>query len=93
MSIAHFDKGMTKLNKLIEDLGFMDISLSNCKFTWSRLDDDSLHSLLDRFLVSKQRDMLFDNPRVSRHIFSDHFPLLLEAGSFAWGLFSLSLLQ
>ena len=78
---------MSLFNKFIELGNLMEIPLQNGRFTWSREGFSPSRSLLDRFLINQQWDDLFENSRVSHkaRIFSDHFPLMLEAGAFLWG--------
>ena len=78
---------MRKFNNLINDLNWMEIPLSNCRFSWSREGVAASKSLIDRFFVTSNWDEVFENPRVARQarIVSDHFPLLFEAGAFVWG--------
>lgn len=49
-----------------------------------------LHTLIDRFFNTKDRDELLTNNRASRQsrTISDHFPLLLEAGFYGDHLLS-----
>lgn len=65
----------------------MEIPLSSGKFTWSREGSFISRSLIDRFLISNNWDETFSNTRVTRQvrILSNHFPILLEVGSFKWG--------
>ena len=79
---------MKKFNKFIDMSKLMEIPLSNGKFIWSREGSTNSQSLLDKFLISNNWDDMFANSRVTRQVrlLSDHFPILLEAGSFEWGL-------
>ncbi|XP_022154822.1 uncharacterized protein LOC111021983 [Momordica charantia] len=80
-------RSMRKFNCIIGELDLTEVPLSNGKFTWSRMGNDSIHSLLDKFLLSKEWDNLFNNSRVSRveRITSDHFPIVLDVGDCTWG--------
>lgn len=64
----------------------MEIPLSNGRFTWER--DGSVNSrfLIDPFFISKEWNDAFENAGVTRQtrLLSDHFPLMLESGSFEW---------
>ena len=64
----------------------MEIPLQNGKSTWSREGGTAARSLLDRFFINSIWDDEFENSRVTHKakIFSDHFPLLLEAGAILW---------
>ena len=77
---------MRKFNKFIEEWKLIEVILLNRKLTWSREGRVVLRSLLDRFLVTFDRDKAFANTRVTRQvrISSNHFPFLLEAGAFEW---------
>lgn len=78
-------RGMKKFNISIDNYDVLEILVSNGMFTWSR-GGVSSHSLIGK-LISKEWDDIFDNTKVARQaqIFSDHFPLLLEAGVILWG--------
>lgn len=84
---ARITRSMRKFNRIIEELDLLEVPLSNGKFTWSRMGDDSTHSLLDRFFHSREWDNLFNTSSVSRgeRITSDHFPIILDAGDCNWG--------
>lgn len=61
---------------------------SNFLITYtSRVGDESFPSLIDQLMFVKDWDCLFDNSGVLglAHVFSDHFPLLIEAGAFVLG--------
>ena len=79
-------KGMSLFNKFIDIVNLIEIPLQNGWFTWSREGISPSRSLLDRFFINQEWDVLLENSRVSRkeRIFSDHFPLMLEAGTFLW---------
>ena len=58
----------------------LDLPLKGGDFTWSRSEDESLYSRLDRFLVSVDWEELFSymfQKRLPRLI-SNHFPICLE---------------
>ena len=78
---------MSIFNKFIVLVNLSEIPLHNEQFTLSRESGSPSRSLLDRFLINKDWDDLFENSRVSRkaRIFSDHFPIFLEAGAILWG--------
>lgn len=61
----------------------MEIPHGNDRFTWSREGASVVRLVLDRFVINKAWDDEFENIRASRQacLFSDHFPLFLEAGS------------
>lgn len=52
------------------------------------MGNDNLHSLLDRFVVSREWDNLFNSSKVNRseRITSYHFPIVLDAGDIIWVL-------
>lgn len=79
-------RGMRKFNNFIATVHLMEIPLSSDKFTWSREGSVIPQSLIDRFLISNIWDETFANTRVTRQvrILSNHFPILLEVGSFKW---------
>ena len=91
--VGRLTRGMRKFNKFIRESKLLEILLSNGKFTWSREGRSVSRSLLDRFLVTDDQDESFADTRASQkeRLASDHFPILLEAGAFAWPL-SISLL-
>lgn len=72
-------------NKIIEELELIDLPLPNGAFTWFD-GKESVFSLTDRFLVSKDWMEIFKRTKVSRlpRTTSNHFPTMLEAGSFKW---------
>lgn len=80
-------KGMKKFSPVIVHLDLIELPLSNGKFTWSKMGNDSTHSLLDRFLISRDWDAMLINSKVSCAVqpTSYHFPIILEAGGFIWG--------
>lgn len=80
-------KAMRVFNSVIETLEIVEIPLYNGRFTWSKMGNDSVHSLIDRFFVSVDWASLFNNSRVYRaeRITSDHFPIFLDAGDSTWG--------
>lgn len=77
---------MEKFNSTIDSLDLLEFPFSNGKFTWSRPRNDSIHSLLDRFFITKAWEELFHNSSSSRaeRITFDHFPIFLEVGDFVW---------
>lgn len=85
--IGRVTKGMRKFNNFIDPANLMEIPLSNRRFTWLRDGNSAVRSLIDRFFINKEWDEIFENTRVSQQTrtFSNHFPLLLEAGSVCWG--------
>lgn len=72
---------------MIEALEIVEISLSNGSYTWSKMENDSVHSLIDRFCVSVDWVSLLSKSRVYRaeRITSDRFPIFLDAGDSTWG--------
>lgn len=82
--VGRLTKGMKKFNKFIEETSLLEIPLANGRFSWERDGTANAVSLIDRFFISKQWDEFFENTRVNgqARLVSDHFPLLLEAGSF-----------
>ena len=85
---------MSLFNKFIDPANLTEIPLQNGRFTWSRKGGSPSRSLQDRF-INKNWDDLLENSCVSRKacMFSDHFPILLEAGAIIWGPSPLSILQ
>lgn len=85
--IGRATRGMRKFNNFIDKANLLEVPLSNGWFTWSCHGSLFARSLIDRFFISKDWDDAFENSRVNRQspIFSDHFPLILEAGSISWG--------
>lgn len=55
-----------KFNLLIKELGRLEIPLSYGKCTWSRIGDGQSQSVLDRFFVPKEWDLLFEDSRTSK---------------------------
>lgn len=45
-------KAMKTFNDVIENLDIVEIPISNGGFTWSKMGNDSVHSLIDRFFLS-----------------------------------------
>ena len=88
-------RGMSLFNKFIVSVNLSEISLHNGRFTWSRESDSPSRSLLDKFLINKDWDDLFENSRVSRkaRIFSYHFPIFFGGGCNIMGPYPFSLLQ
>lgn len=78
---------MRKFSSFIEAANLMEVPLSNGQYTWSREGRSISRSLIDRFFITKVWDEAFENSRVipQASTLSDHFPLLLEAGSVCWG--------
>lgn len=78
---------MKKFNRFIDSAALLEVPLSNGRFTWSREGLNVSRSLIDRFFIFKDWDDMFENTMVTRQprFFSYHFPLLLEAGTIAWG--------
>ena len=78
---------MEKFSEFIEDLKLIDLPLEGGSYTWSSGTDQSSMSRIERVLVSHEWKQHFPNvfQRILPRIFSDHFPILLEAGGMARG--------
>ena len=78
---------LSLFNKFIDLVNLIEIPLQNGRFTWSKEGSSPSRSLLDIFFINQEWDVLLNNSRVSckARIFSNHFPLILEAGAFLWG--------
>ena len=71
----------------IKSCALVDLPLQGDDFTWSRCDEVSASSRLDRFLISLDWEKHFINAiqkRLPRPL-SDHFPICLENGTFQRG--------
>lgn len=58
-SSGRISKAKKAFNSLIEELELIEMPLSHGKFIWSKAGSDFIHSLLDRFLISKELDDLY----------------------------------
>ena len=78
---------MRRFAEVVDELGLMDLQLQRGAFTWSRGVNSQSRARLDRFLVTPC--WLDQFSRVSQRRLprptSDHFPVLLEGGSFRRG--------
>ncbi|KAI8553503.1 hypothetical protein RHMOL_Rhmol05G0020900 [Rhododendron molle] len=77
---------MNNLNKLIEDMEFVDLSMLGRKFTWSNSQDGEKWSKIDRFLLhhewlDKFKFKIWGLPKT----LSDHCPLILMEDDRSWG--------
>ncbi|KAK4596364.1 hypothetical protein RGQ29_014409 [Quercus rubra] len=84
LGAASFSRAMNGFSDFVSLHGLMDIHMEGGLFTWS---NSSSASRLDRFLFSPlfgDHFSQFSQKRLSR-VLSDHFPILLEGGSFRRG--------
>ena len=79
-----FTATMQEFSNFILEQGLIDLPLQGGAFTWSNSREVASKARLDRFLFSVDREDKF--PMVSQRqmsrLFSDHFLIVLEGGSF-----------
>ena len=82
-----FIAAMQKFSNFISEQGLIDIPLQGGSFTWSNSREVALKARPDKFLFSAYWEDMF--PYVSQQhlsrLLSDHFPIVLEGGSFQRG--------
>ena len=82
-----FTAAMREFSSFIFEQGLIDIPLQGGSFTWSNSREVVSKARLDRFLFSTDWEDKF--PSVSQQhlprLLSDHFPIVLEGGSFQRG--------
>ena len=78
---------MREFSNLISEQGLIDILLQGGSFIWSNSCEVASKARLDRFLFSADWEDKF--PSISQQrlprLLSDHFPIVLEGGSFQRG--------
>ncbi|XP_050281855.1 uncharacterized protein LOC126722746 [Quercus robur] len=82
-----FTTAMPELSNFILEQGLNDLPLQGGTFTWSNDREVALKARLDRFLFSADWEDKFptvSQRRISR-LCSDHFPIVLDGGSFQRG--------
>ncbi|XP_030970526.1 uncharacterized protein LOC115990899 [Quercus lobata] len=82
-----FTAAMREFSEFISEQGLIDIPLEGGTFTWSNSREVASKARLDRFLFSQDWEDKFPTVcqrRMSR-LLSDHFPIVLEGGSFHRG--------
>jgi hypothetical protein len=69
-------------NDCIARLALREIACSGARFTWSNMQCNPVHCVLDRALVSREWEMQFPGTSLLaiHSIGSDHTPLLLDTG-------------
>ncbi|TYJ97060.1 hypothetical protein E5676_scaffold506G001280 [Cucumis melo var. makuwa] len=80
-------RNMESFNDFIQVNGLIDPPLSNNAYTWSNLRASPTFSQLDRFLYTKNWELIF-KPLFSgtlQRTISYHFPIILESQQIAWG--------
>ena len=82
-----FTTAMWKFSNFISEQGLIDLPLQEGTFTWSNDREVASKARLDKFLFSLDWEDKF--PTVSQRQMSrlclDHFPIVLEGGSFQRG--------
>ena len=82
-----FTATMREFSNFISEQGLIDIPLRGGSFTWSNTREVASKARLDRFLFSTDWEDKF--PSISQQrlprLLSDHFPIVLEGGSFQRG--------
>ena len=82
-----FTTAMREFSNFISEQGLIDLPLQGGSFTWSNSREVASKARLDRFLFSVDWEDKFptiSQRRMSR-VCSDHFPIVLEGGSFHKG--------
>ena len=82
-----FTATMQEFSNFISKQGLFDLPLQGGSFTWLNFREVALKARLDRFLFSTDWEDNFQTVsqrRMSR-LLSDHFPIVLEGGSFQRG--------
>ena len=78
---------MREFSNFISEQGLIDLPLQGGTFTWSNSREVASKARLNRFLFSadwEDKFPTFSQRRMSR-LCSDHFPIVLEGGSFHRG--------
>ncbi|WKA08106.1 hypothetical protein VitviT2T_025855 [Vitis vinifera] len=84
---GRISSAMRRFAEVVDDLGLVDLQLQGGAFTWTGGLNNSSKARLDRFLVSPcwlDQFSRVSQRRLPRPI-SDHFPVLLEGGSWRRG--------
>ena len=79
-----FTAAMREFSNFISEQGLIDLPLQGGTFTWSNSREVASKARLNRFLFSadwEDKFPTFSQRRMSR-LCSDHFPIVLEGGSF-----------
>ena len=79
-----FTPAMREFSNFISEQSLIDLPLQGGTFTWSNSREVALKARLDRFLISADWEDKFSTVsqiRMSR-LCLDHFPIVLEGGSF-----------
>ena len=82
-----FTTAMREFSNFISEQGLIDLPLQGGSFTWSNSREVASKARLDKFLFSanwEDKFPTFSQRRMSR-LCSDHFPIVLEGGSFQRG--------
>ena len=82
-----FTTAMREFSNFISEQGLIDLPLQGGSFTWSNSREVASKARLDRFLFSANWEDKFPtvSPRRMSRLCSDHFPIVLEGGSFQRG--------
>lgn len=69
-------------NAIIENYGLLELELKGRKYTWANNKENRTFEKLDRFLVTPEWDLQYQNAAVTglNRSISDHVPLLLDTG-------------
>ena len=84
MGFNSFITAMQEFSNFISEQGLIDLPLQGGIYTWSNDKEVVLKARLDKFLFSADWEDRFptvSQRRMSR-LCSDHFPIVLEGGSF-----------